>query len=389
MTTVGVLGPPSRLAEIESLTVWAEVLWGVDSVHDVMRLVAQSPIDLLIADASVAYLTDELVRLTPMSIGKICAVAETQGIFDWAVGIGGIATVRSFADARTLVEPASTTIAAVPIQENAPACEPAVRPRQARVVAIWGPVGAPGITTTAISLSTVCAQAGLSTLLCDVDTRGSAIAIALGVLDETPGFAAACRLAGRNELTPAEIHRVASPVEQNGVHFSVLTGLPRSSRWAEVAPARARSVLSLVREMFDVVIVDLGFGIEENDWVDEAPQRDGAAREILRLANSVVAVGSTDAVGVSRMIRGLDEIRDLTPSPVLILNRAAPNTGADAADAIQRFSDHIVRTVIPADGRRGIDEALTRARTNPSLWAQVAAHAGIELPSPRKARWRR
>jgi MinD-like ATPase involved in chromosome partitioning or flagellar assembly len=208
-------------------------------------------------------------------------------------------------------------------------------------------------------------------------------------LDETPGFAAACRLAGRNELTGSEIERITNIVEHDGVRFSVLTGLPRSSRWAEVGSEKVRLVLDLVRDIYDVVIVDVGFGVEDNEWIDDAPQRDGAAREILRLADSVIAVGTADPVGVSRIIRGLDEIRDLCKPPILILNRVAAGSGADAADAIHRFSNHLVRTVIPADGRKGIDEAFGRARSHPTLWRQVADQAGVRLPTPSKPRWRR
>ncbi len=386
MTIVGVLGPQTRLADLGSLSDWADVVWGVDSVRDVVRHVSDSPVDVLIADASVAYLTDELLRLTPGRIGLICAVAESDGIFEWAAGLGGITAVRNFADtrstARTVAKSNSNGTRTRSSIENGSDRAPVV-------VAVWGPVGATGVTTTAISLSTVCAQAGLSTLLCDVDTRGSSIAIALGVMDEIPGFAAACRLAGRNELTASEIGRIVSIAERDGVRFSVLTGIPRASRWAEVGPAKVRTVLELVKEIYDVVIVDIGFGIEENEWIDEAPQRDGAAREILRRADSVVAVGNSDAVGVSRIIRGLDEIRDLCESPILILNRVAPGTGADAADAIHRFSDHIVRSSVPTDGRRGVDEAFGRARSHPTLWRNVAELAGVSLPAPRKSWWRR
>jgi MinD-like ATPase involved in chromosome partitioning or flagellar assembly len=208
-------------------------------------------------------------------------------------------------------------------------------------------------------------------------------------MDETPGFAAACRLAGRNELTISEIGRIANTVDQDGVRFSVLTGVPRASRWAEVGSAKAKAVLDFVRGIYDVVIVDVGFGVEENEWIDDAPQRDGAAREILRRADSVIAIGTSDAVGVSRIIRGLDEIRGLCQPPILVLNRVAPGSGADAAETIQRFSDHIVRSIIPADGRMGVDEALGRVRSHPLLWREVAEHAGIALPTPRKSRWRR
>jgi MinD-like ATPase involved in chromosome partitioning or flagellar assembly len=383
-----VLGPPTRLADLSALSQWADIVWGVDSVRDVVRHVSQSPVDVLVTEASVAYLTDELMRLTPHSIGQICAVAEANGVFEWATGLNGIVAVRSFADSQTVVraDPESDGGLAATSGPD-PALE--TSPRDPVVIAVWGPIGAPGITTTAISLSTVCAQAGLSTLLCDVDSRGSSVAIALGVLDETPGFAAACRLAGRNELTHSEIRRIVNTVERDGVSFSVLTGVPRASRWAEVGPEKVRQVVDLVRGMYDVVIVDVGFGIEENEWIDEAPQRDGAAREILRRADSVIAVGSPDAVGVSRIIRGLDEIRELCEPPVLILNRAAPGSGADAADAILRFSDHIVRTIIPTDGRRGIEEAMLRAQNQQALWRRVAEHAGVTLPTPRKSRWRR
>ncbi|CAB4867119.1 unannotated protein [freshwater metagenome] len=335
-----------------------------------------------------AYLTDEILRLTPHPIGRICAVAEANGVFEWANGLSAIITVRSFADTRSVVR--SVVESNLDGTATRPVSSAAANTRRNPVVvAVWGPVGAPGVTTTAISVSSVCAQAGLSTLLCDVDTRGSSIAIALGVMDETPGFAAACRLAGRNELTISEIGRIANTVERDGVRFSVLTGVPRASRWAEVGSAKVRSVLDLVKGIYDVVIVDVGFGVEENEWIDDAPQRDGAAREILRRADSVIAVGNSDAVGVSRIIRGLDEIRDLCEPPVLILNRVVPGSGADAADAIHRFSDHIVRSIIPADGRAGVDEAFGRARSHPTLWRQVAEHAGISLPTPRKSRWRR
>ena len=388
MTIVGILGPPTRLADLSLLSDCADVVWGVDSVREVVRHVSQAPVDVLITEASVAYLTDEILRLTPHPIGRICAVAEANGVFEWANGLSAIITVRSFADTRSVVRSVAESnldgTATRPVSSAA-----ANTRRNPVVVAVWGPVGAPGVTTTAISVSSVCAQAGLSTLLCDVDTRGSSIAIALGVIDETPGFAAACRLAGRNELTVSEIGRIVNTVERDGVRFSVLTGVPRASRWAEVGSAKVRSVLDLVKGIYDVVIVDVGFGAEENEWIDDAPQRDGAAREILRRADSVIAVGTSDAVGVSRIIRGLDEIRDLCEPPVLILNRVVPGSGADAADAIHRFSDHIVRSIIPADGRAGVDEAFGRARSHPTLWRQVAEHAGIALPTPRKSRWRR
>jgi len=238
VTIVGILGPPTRFADLRFLSDCADIVWGVDSVREVVRHVSQSPVDVLITEASVAYLTDEILRLTPHPIGRICAVAEANGVFEWANGLSAIITVRSFAETRSVVRSVAESnldgTATRPVSSAA-----ANTRRKPVVVAVWGPVGAPGVTTTAISVSSVCAQAGLSTLLCDVDTRGSSIAIALGVMDETPGFAAACRLAGRNELTISEIGRIANTVERDGVRFSVLTGVPRACGGPKLARRRS------------------------------------------------------------------------------------------------------------------------------------------------------
>jgi Flp pilus assembly CpaE family ATPase len=178
-------------------------------------------------------------------------------------------------------------------------------------------------------------------------------------------------------------------VERDGSTFSVLTGLPRASRWAEIAPHKATAVLDLLITMFDVVIVDTGFGVEENEWIDDAPQRDGTTRTLLRNADSVVAVGSSDAVSMARIIRGLDEIRDFCPSPVLILNRVNKGDAGEARDVIHRFTDHRVRLLIHADNRGGVEDALGRARSQSAVWRELAEYVGLTLQTSRKVWWRR
>lgn len=381
MTTVGVLGPPSRADDISKLPRELAVEWGVDTVSEAVAKASSRSIDLLITEATVEFLVERVLSLVPDAVTRIIAVADTELVFDWANSLSGVTAVRNFHDIPSVLDVATPAVPSTATLSTATS--------HWHVIAVWGPVGAPGITTTAISLATVCAQAGLRTMLCDVDTRGSAAAIALGLMDETPGFAAVCRLAGRDKLTTDDVERVTSQVSRDGVSFSVLTGLPRASRWAEVAPLKARSVLALLRERFDVVIVDVGFGIEENDWIDDAPQRDGTSREILRHADAVVAVGSPDAVGVSRIIRGLDDLGELCSSPVVILNRVERGSGHDAAEAIHRFTDHRVRAVIPRDARGGVHDAMSRARAQPTSWRNVLAHAGLTLETPRRSRWRR
>jgi len=385
--TIGILGPPSRSDFLSVFDNWAEVSWGVDSVADVLDRVAVHPIDLLVTEASIMFLTDEILHLVPHAVKQIVAVAESDGVFDWAAQLDGVSAVRNFSDIANSVRPQPEISAGSDDSLTGNQVPQIVR--TARVIAVWGPIGSPGVTTTAISLATVSASAGLSTLLCDVDTRGSSVAIALGLVDEAPGFASACRLAARNELTASELRRVMSRFARKDVSFDVLTGIPRATRWAEISPEKARIVLAMARSLFDTVIVDVGFGMEENEWIDDAPQRDGCARDIVRSVDSVVAVGRSDAVGLSRLIRGLDEIRDLCPAPLVVLNAVPSSSGGDATDALRRFSGHEVRAIVPKDSRGGLEDAMPRARQSPNIWRKILTEAGVIVPVARVSRWRR
>ena len=87
--------------------------------------------------------------------------------------------------------------------------EPEERPAgRGRVVAVWGPTGAPGRTTVAVGVADEAARLGVSTLLVDADVYGGVIAQMLGLLDESPGLAGAARLAGTGTLDgPALVRR--------------------------------------------------------------------------------------------------------------------------------------------------------------------------------------
>ena len=103
-----------------------------------------------------------------------------------------------------------------------------------RVVAVWGPTGAPGRTTVALGLSHELAVRGWPTLLVDADVYGGSVALSLGLRDEAPGLAAACRLANSGAL---DVPALAGLSEQLSPTLSVLTGISRAERWPEVRPA--------------------------------------------------------------------------------------------------------------------------------------------------------
>ena len=72
-------------------------------------------------------------------------------------------------------------------------------------MAVWGPTGAPGRTTVAVTVAAELAASGVATLLADADVYGGVVAQVLGFLDEAPGLAAAARLANNGQLDVAAL----------------------------------------------------------------------------------------------------------------------------------------------------------------------------------------
>lgn len=181
--------------------------------------------------------------------------------------------------------------------------EEAVSPR---IVAIWGPTGAPGRTTVALNVAVLLAQRGMSVVLIDADTYGGAVAIRLGIFDEAPGIARACRLAGTEELTGVELRDLAQEVRVKGHSLHVVTGILGSARWPEISSERLERVIQCAREEFDAVVVDVGFSLESDEEISSdllAPRRNAATHSVLRAATDIVAVAGGDSVGLARFIR--------------------------------------------------------------------------------------
>ncbi|MET0843918.1 MAG: regulator [Mycetocola sp.] len=239
------------------------------------------------------------------------------------------------------------------------------------VLAVWGPAGAPGRTTVAISLATELAAAGMSVALVDADTHSASIAPVLGMLDEAPGFAAACRLAGQNALTLAELDRIHQPYAVNGGTLSVLTGIPRPSRWPEISTDRVTRTIAACRGWADYVILDTGFSLENDEEISSdlfAPRRNAATLAALRAADRVVAVGAADPIGLARYLRAYPDLLDLVDDrPVLtVINkvRAAVvglNPNGQVRATLQRFGGIEDPVLIPFDDR-GTDAALLAGR---------------------------
>ena len=270
-----------------------------------------------------------------------------------------------------------------------------------QLIAVWGPTGAPGRTTVAVGLAGELAQLGRPTLLVDGDVYGGVIAQVLGVLDEAPGLAAAARLAnnGRLDLPAlAGLGRAVTPT------LTLLSGIARADRWPELRPAAIEVVLDLARSLAAVTVIDCGFCLEQDEelaYDTAAPRRNGATLTMLERADTVVAVGSADPVGLQRLVRGLAELKEALPgvAPRVVVNRLRPSAvPGDAASeirsALQRYAGVDDVSLIPLDVA-GVDAALAAGRslteaasTSPARLALADLAAGLVgvAPAPRKRR---
>lgn len=240
-----------------------------------------------------------------------------------------------------------------------------------RVIAVWGPHGAPGRSTLAIQLAVELARRGRRTALVDTDTVAPALALLLGLSDDAPGVAAACRRAERGALDSAELTRLATTVATGGGDIEVLPGINRPSRWPELSSIRLRATLGACREWSEETVVDVAaaFDADEEVTYDLAgPRRHAATTASLNEADLIIAVASADPLGISRFVREHAELRRLTaPTPVVVVvNQVRPGPlGIDARGQVrrtlERFAGITDVVFLPFD-QRAADAALLHAR---------------------------
>ncbi|MGH3385658.1 MAG: AAA family ATPase [Nocardioidaceae bacterium] len=251
-----------------------------------------------------------------------------------------------------------------------PTIEPGAEPeplREGEVVAVWGPTGAPGRSTVALGLAAELAEAGRSTLLVDADVYGGSQAQMLALLGESSGVLAAARAAKQGTLTVSELAGHARTVAGG---LRVLTGLPRADRWPELSESAVDGLLLAARGLAWHVVVDCGFGLEVDEALTfdtAAPRRNGATLQVLDEADTVLAVGSADPVGLTRLARGVVDLRAAVPSASVrvVLNRWRGGLGwsrDEVVATVERLTGSADVVVLPED-RPSCDSCLLHGRT--------------------------
>lgn len=259
-----------------------------------------------------------------------------------------------------LAEESPDTVVRVPQPDRPP--PPPVPGTAGRVVAVWGPAGAPGRTIVAGAVAAELARRKRRTVLVDADPYGGAVAQQLGILDEVSGLLSAARLAASGQLE----ERFGSVQRGIDGHLSVVTGLPRGDRWIEVRPGTVEHLLEVGREQAEVV-VDTGFCLEDDPGSDYGtrPGRNQMTLGALEVADEVVAVGSADPVGLTRLARGLVELAELGREPHVVVNRMRPTLGwseREIATMVTGFARTASVHFLPED-QPTVDRALVAGRT--------------------------
>ncbi|KAA1425693.1 AAA family ATPase [Nocardioides antri] len=241
---------------------------------------------------------------------------------------------------------------------------PPSAPPSGRVIAVWGPAGAPGRTTLATALAAELARRRMTTVLVDADPYGGAVAQQLGVLDEVSGLLSAARL-----VTGGSIDERFPTVQRRlSDHLRVVTGLPRADRWVEVRPGALTAIVERARSEAQVVI-DTGFSLEQDPATDVGarPERNAMTLEALTAADEVLLVGAADPVGLARVARAIAEVHEVLPAPVLrlVVNRMRPSLGwreADVTSMLAGFGGNLGVHFLP-DDQPAVDRALVAGRT--------------------------
>jgi MinD-like ATPase involved in chromosome partitioning or flagellar assembly len=358
--------------ELEGITVVATVDPWARSFED---LLPGAEMILVPSDRSV--LTAEVVASCDRAGVRILMLGDADSRALGRLGLSGVLP----ADAAGWQVAAA--LAAAP--STAPAVSAASPPTR-RLIAVWGPHGAPGRSTIAIQLAAEFARRGRHAALVDADTVAPSLALLLGLSDDAPGIAAACRRGELGGLDSQELTRLATVFETSGGEIDVFPGINRPSRWPELSAGRLSTALTACRDWGEETVVDVAASFDADDEATydlAGPRRHAATTATLRAADAIVAVTSADPVGISRFLRDHAELRRLTtPTPItVVINRVRSGPlGIDARGQVrrtlERFAGITDVTFLPFD-QRAADASLLHARAMADLTPRSPFVAGI------------
>ena len=269
---------------------------------------------------------------------------------------------------------------------SVPAVAAEHNPGRGRLIAVWGPSGAPGRSVTAVGLSESLVSLGRRTCTIDADLQAPALGLHLGIREDVSGLVVACRQADHGSLDVRALHSAARAISPT---WSVLLGIGRPEQQSHVHPSSVTAVLARSVEAFDVTVVDLSATIPQEDDDLLGAGYDASVGPVLAAADDLVVVTRADPLGVARLLSVWPNVRAASPlaRPRIVLTHAERAGARAMRGTFERagIGDpvHIIRRDTSAFGRclaRGatLGEVARRSRARQAYGA--LARAIIEVP---------
>lgn len=354
----------------------------------------------LLADADAILLPATRTALS----GELVGACDSAGVRIVVLGASESRLLSRYGLPQALPEDADAWQIADALSEETPVVAASAPASPHRIIAVWGPQGAPGRSTVAIQLATELSRTARRCALVDADTVAPSLALLLGLGDDAPGLAAACRRAEFGGLDAAELGRLSAPVETSSGSVEVLAGLNRPSRWPELSADRVSATLRVCRDWADATVVDVSAAFDAYEEISDdlaGPRRHAATTAVLREADVIVAVSAADPLSISRFLRDHAELRALvgpTAHICVVVNQVRPGPlGIDARGqirrALERFAGITDIAFLPLD-QRAADAALLHARPMADVTPRSALVAAVRRlanhlePAPAPARRR-
>jgi MinD-like ATPase involved in chromosome partitioning or flagellar assembly len=188
--------------------------------------------------------------------------------------------------------------------------EPTSDPRGV-LIAVAGFGGACGRTTAVKEIGWQLSKLGAKTCMVDADTYGPSLDQELGYEPNQNGLLEVCRSIERRNSSIQTNFDLLPAVSEN---LSLMSGLPRISRWTDLRVATLRELWRKSRDTFDVVITDVGAVLEiDHSLMHETslPRRHAASLTALESAQVSIICARADSIGIARLVRGYLEFHEL------------------------------------------------------------------------------
>jgi pilus assembly protein CpaE len=253
------------------------------------------------------------------------------------------------------------------------------QPRNSKVIVVISPKGGSGKTAICSNLSVALAQRHPGRVVAlDLDVQFGDLGTALSLTAERT----LAQLARTSQIDATTVKLFLTPCEPG---LYVLNGANDPVDAESIGPAHVSSVLPLLAQNFDYVVVDTPAGLDERTLA------------AIECATDLLLVSSLDVTSIRSLRKALDTLDQIgvTAPRQLVLNRADAKVGLNPSDAEEAIGMEISCSIassreIPLSLNMGTPVVISEPKSAVAKQLQQLAqrYAPIDAQKPRKG-WRR